>query len=292
MSTVSAARSFTGIATDPNPTESKPPVCRRCQDRAVGLYTAPVESLTMRHLFVLSCFLVFTVIDASLLCMQCTAVDEASCVGQERRCPSHDYLCASTNTLTIMGGKSHTNFTRSCERRSSCGITGTIGFQKGMVKTVISCCEVDSCTPSMPAKTYCYIHEGPYGHHGIKYLPPFIVVSMDPMCQGDTPQRNGLTCASCTSTDSTWCHTEDTIACTGEENRCMLKQITTTGSKYSYTAIRGCATKPLCDVGYQYHEFGGQKITTYVKCTNGGITFHHNLILLAFAIMASVKLML
>ncbi|XP_053547223.1 urokinase plasminogen activator surface receptor-like [Bombina bombina] len=216
----------------------------------------------MKYLHLFFCITSLTATGSSLLCMQCSAVDESSCIGQERKCPSHDYVCAATNTLSIMEGKTFKNFTRTCERRSSCGITGSIGFQKGKIKTATSCCDADSCTPSMPL------------------LP------------SDNGRKTGLTCRSCTSRDSTWCYTEQTIECTGEEDRCILQYATITGSRYSKTAVRGCATKSLCDVGNQYHNFGDLKITRDVTCTSGSSTFHHNLILFTLTTLFSRLLIL
>ncbi|CAJ0933853.1 unnamed protein product [Ranitomeya imitator] len=44
--------------------------------------------------------------------------------------------------------------------------------------------------------------------------------------------QNGLVCRTCTSPDSTWCYTSDTMQCTGDEDMCILQttKITDCGS--------------------------------------------------------------
>ncbi|XP_075462386.1 phospholipase A2 inhibitor and Ly6/PLAUR domain-containing protein-like isoform X2 [Ascaphus truei] len=212
--------------------------------------------------------LIFTVISAlaapgySLLCSHCNALGETSCTGDEKKCPSDDYMCGSTNTVTIMEGVASKMFTRSCEKRSACGISASIGFLKGKIKTATSCCNMDSCTPSMPI------------------LPI------------ENFQKNGVTCQSCTSSDSYWCHTGETMECTGEEKRCIRQSTKTSGAKSSTIAVRGCATKNICDLGNQDHDYGRIKTITEMTCTSSSINVHHNLLLLALAALLSMKLML
>ncbi|CAH2318148.1 Hypothetical predicted protein [Pelobates cultripes] len=159
-------------------------------------------------------------------------------------------------------GVARKTFSRSCEKRSSCGISGTIGYLKGKVKTATSCCFTDGCTPSSPA------------------LP------------SDSTQRVGLTCSSCTSLDSAWCHTKETIECTGDERRCIFKATTISGPKYSRSAVRGCATKTLCDTGSQSQDFGnGIKVNTDVTCTSDSTDLQLNLLLLTMVSLLLANLM-
>uniref|UniRef100_A0A8C5PZJ1 UPAR/Ly6 domain-containing protein n=1 Tax=Leptobrachium leishanense TaxID=445787 RepID=A0A8C5PZJ1_9ANUR len=181
----------------------------------------------MKSLLLFTCLLSGLVsFGYSLSCMHCQTEGELSCTGDEKKCPSENYACAATSTISIIEGVARKTFSRSCEKRSSCGIFGTIGYLKGKVKTATSCCYADSCTPSSPA------------------LPV------------DNSQRVGLTCSSCTSQDSTWCHTGETIECTGEEKRCLFQATTTSGPKQRKSSVRGCASKSLCDIGSQSHDFG------------------------------------
>ncbi|XP_053308282.1 phospholipase A2 inhibitor and Ly6/PLAUR domain-containing protein-like [Spea bombifrons] len=199
----------------------------------------------------------------SLSCVHCISDGVFPCEGEEKRCPSDSYACVSTLTTSIIDGAVKKTFSRSCEKRSSCGIEGTIGFQKGKIKIAKSCCYTEGCTPSLPT------------------LP------------GDSAQRAGLTCRSCTSSDSTWCYTSDTIECIGEEKRCILQATTTSGPKYSKSAVRGCATKNLCDIGSQYLDYGnGIKVYKEVTCTSAGISLRLDFILLTLTALLSSKLML
>ncbi|KAM8927844.1 uncharacterized protein RCH25_008152 [Pelodytes ibericus] len=199
----------------------------------------------------------------SLTCIHCMADGELSCTGDEKRCPSDDYACASTTTIRFIDGTAQKTFSRSCEKRSSCGVSGSISYKNGKFKTATSCCYMDTCTPSLPA------------------LPV------------DNSQRVGLTCRSCTSQDSAWCHTSDTIECTGEERRCIFQATTISGSKYSKSALRGCGSKNICDLGSQSHDFGnGVKVWKDVTCTSGGMDPQRSLLLLAFAVLLCTKLMI
>ncbi|KAM4703269.1 phospholipase A2 inhibitor gamma subunit B-like [Rhinophrynus dorsalis] len=196
-----------------------------------------------------------------LSCIHCRAEGENSCTGEEKKCPTYDdFVCASTSTITIMEGVARKTFTRSCEKRITCGISGNIGYQKGKIKTATSCCYSDSCTPSMPA------------------LPP------------DNTQKAGLTCRSCTSMNSKWCYTDETIDCTGEERRCILQTTSMSGAKSGMTAVRGCATKNLCDIGSRDQDFGDVKMRMEVTCTSVAICLRNNLFVLAFAALLSIKL--
>uniref|UniRef100_A0A803JRR0 Phospholipase A2 inhibitor subunit gamma B n=1 Tax=Xenopus tropicalis TaxID=8364 RepID=A0A803JRR0_XENTR len=172
-------------------------------------------------------------------------------------CPITELCCALSTE-----GVASKSFSRSCEKRASCGISGSIGYQRGKIKTATTCCFSDACTPSNPA------------------LPL------------ENMQRTGLTCRSCTSLNSKWCHTEDTVDCTGEERKCILQTTTTSGSKSGLRAVRGCATNDLCAIGSQSHDFGDIKEWTEVYCTNGSIALQQSiLLLLALAALLCIKLM-
>ncbi|XP_075695164.1 phospholipase A2 inhibitor and Ly6/PLAUR domain-containing protein-like isoform X2 [Rhinoderma darwinii] len=131
---------------------------------------------------------------------------------------------------------------RACITTSQCDFTGSIGIQQGQIRMVTACCNTDLCTPTIPT------------------LPTTSVIP------------NGQVCRSCISVDSDWCYTSDTLECAGGENMCLLQTTKITGSVSLSTAIRGCATMSVCDIGVQSQTIGG--ISTNVKfiCTNGGIS--------------------
>ncbi|XP_044125182.1 phospholipase A2 inhibitor and Ly6/PLAUR domain-containing protein-like [Bufo gargarizans] len=123
-----------------------------------------------------------------------------------------------------------------------------------------SCCNTDNCTPNTPT------------------LP---TISSNP---------NGLVCRYCASVDSTWCHTDDTVQCTGEQNMCLLQTTHVSGSVSASSAIRGCATKSICDLGSQSASAGG--VTTDVKiiCTNSGLSVHNIVLTPAIVCLLLLKL--
>ncbi|KAG9468983.1 phospholipase A2 inhibitor and Ly6/PLAUR domain-containing protein-like [Eleutherodactylus coqui] len=210
--------------------------------------------------FLLATCILSTLVSAghSITCFVCRAEGEFSCTGEERSCPK-DYVCAATSTITIMDGMQTKTFTRSCERRNACGVTGTIGYQRGQVKRATSCCYTDSCYPSSPA------------------LPL------------DESRRNGLTCSSCTSHDSLWCLTKEKIECTGQENKCIFMSHAYTGAKYSKNSFRGCGTKAICDLGSQTHNYGNVQLRTEITCTNHGPNLHSSFFVLLVTVVISSK---
>ncbi|CAH2318149.1 Hypothetical predicted protein [Pelobates cultripes] len=120
----------------------------------------------------------------------------------------------------------------------------------------------------------------------------FVCVSSMAQVPSDSTQRVGLTCSSCTSLDSAWCHTKETIECTGDERRCIFKATTISGPKYSRSAVRGCATKTLCDTGSQSQDFGnGIKVNTDVTCTSDSTDLQLNLLLLTMVSLLLANLM-
>ncbi|XP_063798360.1 phospholipase A2 inhibitor and Ly6/PLAUR domain-containing protein-like isoform X2 [Pseudophryne corroboree] len=215
----------------------------------------------MGYIFTLLCISGLLSAGHSLTCVVCRSEEAFTCTGEERVCPK-DYVCASTSTVTIMEGRATKTFTRSCERRNTCGTAGSIGYQRGKIKTAISCCYSDSCYPSNPA------------------LPP------------DDAQRNGLSCRSCTSHDSIWCHTSETIDCTGQENKCIFQTDVYSGAKYGKTAVRGCGTKAICDIGSQTHNYGGTNLRREITCSNDGFSLRSSLLLLAITVASAFRLML
>ncbi|XP_075047360.1 uncharacterized protein LOC142107687 [Mixophyes fleayi] len=220
------------------------------------------HSLIMGSLIIVTCILLtLASMGHSLSCVVCKSNEQFSCTGEEKSCPK-DYVCASTSTYSIIEGMPEKTFTRSCERRNTCGVVGSIGFQKGKIKTATSCCYTESCLPSSPA------------------LPP------------DEVQRNGLTCRSCVSLDSTWCHTPETIDCIGQENKCIFQSFEHSGPKYEKRAVRGCGTKAICDLGSQSHNFGRSSLRTEITCSNDGFNLNSNLLLLAITFVSAFRLML
>ncbi|XP_040277191.1 phospholipase A2 inhibitor and Ly6/PLAUR domain-containing protein-like [Bufo bufo] len=175
----------------------------------------------------------------ALSCTQCMS-NEATCSGPSITCPSGNQ-CASTYTETTTAGMKSTSLGRICAPSSQCGFWGSVTLQQGHIRMSTSCCNTDNCAPD---------------------LPTFPTTNSTP---------NGLVCRSCMSADSSWCYTDDTVQCTGDENRCLLMKTYVSGSMSLSTAFRGCATKSICDIGSQSKSFGG--VTSSIKfiCTSGDL---------------------
>ncbi|XP_053547096.1 phospholipase A2 inhibitor gamma subunit B-like [Bombina bombina] len=187
----------------------------------------------------------------SLLCVQCVGTG-SSCTGSSVTCGSGEQCLSAYTVTTVTGGVETTVFARSCSPASECNAKGSISNPIMKVKFSSSCCGTDNCTPTAPT------------------LPT------------GSSQPNGLTCRSCVSATSDWCYTEDTMSCTGDEDRCILQSTNLAGTK---TAIRGCATKSICD---------SLSVTTTqgvsVKCTNGSMGLHIGIFFPALLSLLIIKI--
>ncbi|XP_053547097.1 phospholipase A2 inhibitor gamma subunit B-like [Bombina bombina] len=135
----------------------------------------------------------------SLSCMQCVETG-SSCSGSSVSCGSGEHCGSTYGVTTFTGGAEVKFFTRSCIPASECNANGGFSNPYIQVKLSSSCCSTDNCTPITPI------------------LPT-----------GST-QPNGLTCRSCFSATSDWCYTEDTMSCTGDEDRCILQSTNVAGN--------------------------------------------------------------
>ncbi|MEE6481904.1 hypothetical protein FKM82_013060 [Ascaphus truei] len=180
----------------------------------------------------------------SLSCTQCVALSGTSCTGPSITCPANK-VCMAAYSVTTAGGVEISNvFGRNCELQNKCGLSGSVNVPNGKIKMGTSCCTTDNCTPSMPT------------------LP------------ADNDVKNGLTCRTCTSTNSAWCYTTDTMLCTGSENMCLLQSTKITGVLTSTAALRGCATESICKIGRQSESGNGLNIEVDFFCSNGSVDLH------------------
>ncbi|KAG8433725.1 hypothetical protein GDO86_012180 [Hymenochirus boettgeri] len=165
------------------------------------------------------------------------------------------YLCVPT------GGSILTQtYITSCAPRSQCSGSGSVGIPNGRIKRGVSCCYTDNCTPPRPT------------------LP------------GDSSQLNGIVCRTCTSADSLWCYTSDTIQCTGNEDKCLLQTTQISGTLNSKVAIRGCATKSICDLGSSSVDVPNLKMDLTFKCTSGGFGVHQGLFMVVSITLTTLLL--
>ncbi|XP_075183519.1 phospholipase A2 inhibitor NAI-like [Anomaloglossus baeobatrachus] len=189
---------------------------------------------------ILSLLLALAATSSALSCTQCVSAS-TFCWGASKSCPLGS-VCASTYTKTVAGEKTTEFFIRSCEPSSECDFNGSITLQYGNISMVTSCCDTDNCIPK---------------------TQPLPKKGTDP---------NGLVCRSCVSA-SAWCYTSDTIQCTGNETMCIFRSTKVTGSSSSI-ALRGCATKSMCDLGSWSQNVNNVSIEVKDVCTSGGKSVH------------------
>ncbi|XP_031762432.1 phospholipase A2 inhibitor and Ly6/PLAUR domain-containing protein-like [Xenopus tropicalis] len=192
----------------------------------------------MRSLLGTLCALsVFAATGYSLSCQTCMSAGSTPCQGQSLPCPP-DSACVATYTLTTTNGVTVSEaYTLSCAPLGRCDKPGSFSFPKSKLKMGTSCCYTDNCSPPTPT------------------LP------------ADNNQVNGLVCPTCASADSAWCYTSDTMQCTGDENMCLLQ--TTEIKVSSKVAVRGCATKSICDLGSTSVSYPGYSMDVKFSCTSG-----------------------
>ncbi|XP_068099400.1 phospholipase A2 inhibitor and Ly6/PLAUR domain-containing protein-like [Hyperolius riggenbachi] len=193
----------------------------------------------MSSLFGILCIFVALVASGhSLSCTVCTSETTSSCTGPSMTCPS-GAVCGLGYTLDTFGTKT---YSRACIPEKNCSMIGSITFNEANIRVAYSCCYTDNCTPPLPT------------------LPERNSTS------------NGVTCRSCITATSTWCYTSDTIACTGNENMCLLQTTKITGPIKVSTAVRGCSTKSVCDLGSESSSANGVSVEYKHICTSGGLT--------------------
>ncbi|XP_077116221.1 phospholipase A2 inhibitor and Ly6/PLAUR domain-containing protein-like isoform X2 [Ranitomeya variabilis] len=175
----------------------------------------------------------------ALSCTHCMS-DTTSCTGSSVSCSSGQ-LCGTVYSDSRAGSLSSTSFIRSCTPSSQCNFTGSMTIQNGYMRMAISCCNTDNCNSNVPS------------------LPKMNMT------------KNGLVCRSCISGDSDWCYTSETMQCTGVEHMCLLQRTKAGSIK---TAIRGCATKSICDLGKWTEYIGSTAAEVKFTCTSGGISVH------------------
>ncbi|XP_040182764.1 phospholipase A2 inhibitor and Ly6/PLAUR domain-containing protein-like [Rana temporaria] len=176
---------------------------------------------------------------SSLSCTRCISPSD-SCSGPNVTCSSGSVCGAVYTESWSKGTIDSKSYMMSCMRLDKCNIGGSFSMlDNARVKLGRSCCGTDLCVPPLPS------------------LP------------GNSPRSNGFKCQSCTSADSTWCDSSDTMECMEEENMCFLQTKIVSGSAIESTAIRGCATKSICDFGSQSGSSQGVKTVVDFTCTNG-----------------------
>ncbi|XP_066465377.1 phospholipase A2 inhibitor and Ly6/PLAUR domain-containing protein-like [Eleutherodactylus coqui] len=203
------------------------------------------------------CVLCDISLGSALWCTECTS-RSSECTGNNITCPNGT-VCGSTyiKRFRVAENKTTEYLTRNCIDETKCSFNGTVTSRNDHIETGVSCCDTDNCTAPLPTFSNSF-------------------------------QPNNVTCRSCVSEKSTWCYTSDTIACKGDENMCLLLT-TQTGS--ASEALRGCATKSICDLSSQSNIMGSSMKLTF-KCTNGGIRLHKVVLSPTIVCLLLLKLLL
>ncbi|KAM5132383.1 phospholipase A2 inhibitor and Ly6/PLAUR domain-containing protein-like isoform 2-T2 [Mantella aurantiaca] len=185
----------------------------------------------------------------ALSCQVCMASYSLYCSGASVICPE-GHVCVSSYTLTTMdGSKISEEYARACGPPSQCNQPGSVSIPRGKIKRTTACCYTDDCFPSMSP------------------LP------------ADSFEPNGVTCATCVSPELDYCYTQDTMRCTGNENKCILESSHYYEPIEKMLALRGCATQSICDIGKEKVAYGFLNMTMDIKCSSGSSRLYNHLVL-------------
>ncbi|XP_063800041.1 phospholipase A2 inhibitor NAI-like [Pseudophryne corroboree] len=211
----------------------------------------------------LGSLLVFSALTAtgfSLTCYNCINVTGTTCNQPTVTCPAGDVCIASYSLVTVTGSAPTTQYSITCGSTAQCNVTGSWTVNFGTVRTGVTCCSTDNCTPTLPT------------------LPT----------QGSQP--NNVTCRTCSSyTD--YCYTGDTIGCTGSETKCGILSKVLTGTISQATTIRGCTTPSFCDtLGTGVYYYSGLNIAMTTYCSNGAVGLYAGFFGSAFTFLLTILL--
>ncbi|XP_040277284.1 uncharacterized protein LOC120992389 [Bufo bufo] len=234
----------------------------------------------MSSLFGILCLLsALAATSYSYSCSRCSSI-AIHCPANNITCPSGEECPGDT------GGKNAAFLGKSRARSSECSPLDSRSAQQEKMRIINSCCNTNDCDLYSPlckmmadilAWTYeCASECNFLGSMRLQQLQ----IRMNTLCYGhpnctvngysptENSTLNGLGCPSCLSDNSTWCYTDETIQCRGDETMCLLLQTTQeSGSMSTSTAFRGCTTKSFCDLGSQSQNETGSSTEVKFNCT-------------------------
>ncbi|XP_068099407.1 uncharacterized protein [Hyperolius riggenbachi] len=187
----------------------------------------------------------------SLSCTVCSNINSTSCTGSSVTCPPGS-VCGVSYVKIYDDEDYEEIYMRYCVPQQNCVVKGSITNKEMHLKTAISCCSTDNCTPTLPT------------------LPK------------SSSKLNGKECPSCVSDGTETCNLSKTIKCTGDEDKCVVQTTQTTepisneASKKSQDVLTGlienaisniphspgenisavvigCGTRNFCDVGIRQY---------------------------------------
>ncbi|XP_044134626.1 phospholipase A2 inhibitor NAI-like [Bufo gargarizans] len=250
----------------------------------------------------------------SYSCSQCSFMNW-KCSGNNNTCPSGE-RCGFSYTKGVTGSRNAVFLGKPRVWSSGCSPFESTSAQ-GKIRKIKSCCNTDDCNLYSPAcdkmadilaRTYKCASECNFlGSIRLQQLQISMgtICYSDPECTmiGNLPTENsplnGLGCPSCLSVNSTWCHTDETLQCRGDETMCLLLQTTQeSGSMSTSTAFRGCATMSMCDLGSQSQNKTGSFTEVKINCTrastsgsNRGSMSVHKVVLTSAIVCLLLKLL-
>ncbi|KAM4703513.1 phospholipase A2 inhibitor 25 kDa subunit-like [Rhinophrynus dorsalis] len=178
----------------------------------------------MKLLLIIGCiFSVSVTTVRSLSCTECLNVTGGPCTEEPTVCPSYADSCVTSYTevnaeVNATSNVTYHTLTRYCGLSNhSCGVAASMSSRDVNISTVSTCCNTDFCTPP------------------------------NPILSSPNNTKNGLTCPACFETNATLCLPSKTVACRGNENKCIkiTQKISLKGVHFSYV-MYGCATENVC----------------------------------------------
>ncbi|XP_044138563.1 uncharacterized protein LOC122929134 [Bufo gargarizans] len=267
------------------------------------------KSRTMSSLFGILCLLSALAATSYSYCFGGISIS-SQCPANNITCPSGEECPGGT------GGKNDSFLGKSPPPLSECNPLDSTSAQKEKIRIFASHCNSKECNISSPAcdkmaKIWAWTYNcaSKCNFLGSMRLQQ-LQIRMGTSCYGnpnctlfsalpnENSPLNGLGCPSCLSVNSTWCYTDETIQCRGDETMCLLLHTTQeSGSMSTSTTFRGCATMSICDLGSQSQNETGSFTEVKINCTrastsgsNRGSMSVHKVVLTSAIVCLLLKL--
>ncbi|XP_075459391.1 uncharacterized protein LOC142496614 [Ascaphus truei] len=152
-------------------------------------------------------------------------------------CSLDQDVCLKENSHILYGGKKSLQEIVQCGKSSECGRRGTISHPEKRITLNTTCCDKSVCFPNKPLLTE------------------------------EITVKNGLTCESCFSPNTTRCLVNKTMQCAGNETRCIrYTETVTQGQSISYETLQGCSTEEICISGDRSLNYTTKQLEMNITC--------------------------
>ncbi|KAG8537068.1 hypothetical protein GDO81_025142, partial [Engystomops pustulosus] len=92
---------------------------------------------------------------------------------------------------------------------------------------------------------------------------------------------NGIRCKSCFAFNARACDCNVFVNCSVGETNCISRFISASGGGFQHgAAVRGCATKEMCEVAHVGVKLNNTRVKSNFSCTGDSDSFHNSLIFL------------